>query len=127
GDYNDIASSTDSILDRVDNNQYRFHSNNRSTNGARRKQSKVKSNRISANILSNQQLNPPKLNDRVPSPKELSSINRLPRIPVRSQQIDRLIKQRLLAHNRKTRLSYRDKHMNFSSLIILNPQEVAQK
>ncbi|CAF3201071.1 unnamed protein product [Rotaria socialis] len=70
GDYNDIASSTDSILDRVDNNQYRFHSNNRSTNGARRKQSKVKSNRISANILSNQQLNPPKLNDRVPSPKE---------------------------------------------------------
>ena len=58
---------------------------------------------------------------------ELSDMNRLPKLPVHSQHINRLIKKKLLAQSRKTRLSYRDEQMHFSSLIILNPQEVIQQ
>jgi hypothetical protein len=60
-------------------------------------------------------------------PIESFDLNRLPKLPVRSQHLNRLIKQKLLAHNRKVRLSYQDEHMLLSSVIILNPQAVLQE
>jgi hypothetical protein len=58
---------------------------------------------------------------------ESFDINRLPKLPVRTQQINRLIKRKLRAHSRKVRLSYQDEHGLFSSLIILNSQAVIQE
>ena len=54
-------------------------------------------------------------------------ITRLPALPVRSQHFNRLIRQRLLDNNRKTRLPYQDKHSLFSTLIISTPQSTAQE
>lgn len=53
--------------------------------------------------------------------------NYLPKLFTRSPNINRLLKQKLHAHNRKVRLSYQDEHTLFSSLIILNPQAVVQE
>jgi hypothetical protein len=41
--------------------------------------------------------------------------------------MNKLIKQKLRAHNRNVRLSYQDEHVILSSLIILNPQAVVQE
>ncbi|CAF4045375.1 unnamed protein product, partial [Rotaria sp. Silwood2] len=80
-DYNDAMSSTDSILEKTDVCQYHFHPNNKSndislpTNDTGRKRSKTNSNRITVNSLPIQPLNRAKINDRIPSPKELKPTN----------------------------------------------------
>ncbi|CAF1150656.1 unnamed protein product [Rotaria sordida] len=81
---NDVTSSTDSILEKEDICQYHFHPNNKPnqiplpTNERKRKQSKTNSNRITVNSLPIQPLNRSKINDRIPSPKELKSANNFP-------------------------------------------------
>jgi hypothetical protein len=146
----DTSSVSDFLTEKTETNdqcQYSFHPNIKSnnlsvqTNG---KQSKKKSKRITVGSIPIRQMSRSKMNDRSPSSKgkytflisNLSfflkdiiasfDMNRLPKLPNRSQNIDRLIKQKLLAHNRKTRLSYEEQIL-FSSLIILNPQSVVQE
>lgn len=70
-DSNDTASSTDSILDKADSSQYRFHSNQMpaSINEKRRKQIKIKSNRTTGNTNATHRLNRPKVNDSLPTSK----------------------------------------------------------
>jgi len=53
---------------------------------------------------------------------------RLPTLPVRSQHINRLLKQKLVVNGRKTRFSsFHDEPSLFSSLIISTPQTTAQE
>ncbi|CAF3458715.1 unnamed protein product [Rotaria sp. Silwood1] len=83
-DYNDVTSSADCILEKSELCQYHFHPNNKSNEASlpihdtRRKRSKTNSNRITVNSLPIQPLSRAKINDRIPSPKEIKSTNNFP-------------------------------------------------
>jgi len=92
--------------------------------------SKTNSTRLSAEYFPTRQVTRSKIvNDRLPSPKDLLAsldMTRLPTLPVRSQHINRLLKQKLVVNHRRNRLSFDEKRSLFASMIISNPQTTAQ-
>jgi hypothetical protein len=51
-------------------------------------------------------------------------MTRLPKLAVRSRHVNKLIQEKLRVQNRKTRLSLFNEQTQFSSLIILNSENV---